>query len=227
MKLLKKLLILIAVFVARNSYGMENPNKYLFNNYKERFIPQELAKHYLEDGLLKKELDKQSQHGPLIPAHDNVNKIEINGKEYYLKLDTSRIIGAALVNDLAHEYKLKVKAPLKKIYRALDGTEYCLAPVIPQVKRPFSLLQMRNIYKVIEVAGFDDAGCSNIIKAPDGTVYFIDTEEKSFIDVKDLTQWSSEQRALTLDTLKETTEMTDTATAFLSRKITKLNTATC
>ncbi len=88
-------------------------------------------------------------------------------------------------------------------------------------------MQVRHICKAIEVAGFNDADCNNIINTKDGTAYFIDTEAESFVDVKDLAQWPPEQKALSFDSFKETTEMTDAATAYLSRKITKSNTTTC
>lgn len=86
---------------------------------------------------------------------------------------------------------------------------------------------MRRVCKIIEATGFDDAHSGNIINTQDGTIYFIDTEEKSFVDVKDLAQLPLDQRALILDTFNQTTEMTDAATAFLSNKIAQLNAALC
>lgn len=203
-------------------FAMDKPNKYLFYNYKERFTPQELEKHHLEDPYLKRELDTLFKQGSLISSDGKATKLEINGQQYYIKSELSRIIGASLINDLANEYQLAVNAPIKKIYRDPSGKEYCLVPVIPSVERKFTLKQMRDICKVFEVSGFDDTVSDNVINTKDGTVYFIDTEEQSFTAVKDYKQYSLDQKELALDTFKQTAEITVAGTKFISKEMRRI-----
>lgn len=227
MKIFKKLLFSIAVIAAFSGTigAMEQPDTYLFQNYSERFTPADLKKYKVSPEL-KVALDQRFQQRNIIHNQmvNSTRKFTLNNQTYFAKLDTSRIIGAQLINELAQAYGLKIKAPTKSIYESLNGKEYVIVPEVACVQRPFSLAQIQDIYKAIQVSLYQDTHSGNLLNTQEGTVYFIDTQGTSF---SRKTEWTSLNQTLTLDILKETVSMTDEAKEWLSKKIEQLTIPSC
>lgn len=227
MKVFKKLLFPMAVIATFSGIicAMEQPDTYLFQNYCERFTPAHLKKYQVSPEL-KAALDQRFQERNIIHNQmiNTYRKFTLNNQTYFAKLDTSRIIGVQLINELAQEYGLKIKAPTKSIYESLNGKEYVIVPEITCVQRPFSLAQIQDIYKAIQVSLYQDTHGGNLLNTQEGLVYFIDTQGTSF---SRKTEWNSQSQALTLDILKGTASMTDEAKVFLSKKIEELTVLSC
>lgn len=223
MKVFKKLLlpiIALAALAVNNSNAMENPDKYLFENYSKKFTENRLRQYQVSDEL-KSAFDEQFKgrriiHNPLV---NKTRKVTLNGKEYYVKLETSRIIGAELINDLAQDYGLDtVKALDKRIYQSAAG-EYVVVPSIQTTNDPFSLRQIKHMYKVIKKSAYIDTHRENIFNTKEGVTYFLDTEKTAFADAHSLKEWQAEDMQSTLGVVKMQLSMTDEARAWLTNKM--------
>lgn len=227
MKVFKKLLFsitAIAAFVG-TTCAMEQPDKYVFENYSKQFTPDDFKKYQVSPEL-KLALDQRFEMRNIIHNQgiNSTRRFTLNNQTYFAKLDTSRIIGTQLINELAQEYGLKIKAPFKSIYESLNGKEYVIVPETTSVQRPFSLAQIQDIYKAIQVSLYQDTHGGNLLNTQEGIVYFIDTQGTSF---SRKTEWNSQNQALTLDILKATVSMTDEAKAWLSKKIEQITVPSC
>jgi hypothetical protein len=227
MKVFKKILLPIIALTAlatSNSNAMENPDKYLFQNYSKKFTADKLEKCQVSDEL-KSALDEQFKgrriiHNPLV---SKTRKVTLNGKDYYVKLETSRIIGAELINELAQDYGLDtVKAPIKRIFG-----EYVVVPTVSTTNDPFSLKQIKHIYKVIKKSAYVDTHRENIFNTKEGVTYFLDTEKTAFADAHSLKEWQAEEMQSTLGVLKMQLPMTDEARAWLTDKMKQKTTGCC
>lgn len=223
MNLIKKLLlpiIALAALAISNSNAMENPDKYLFESYSKKFNENRLQQYQVNHEL-KSALDEHFQgrriiHNPLV---SKTRKVTLNGKDYYVKLETSRVIGAELINDLAQEYGLDtVKALDKRIYQSAAG-EYVVVPSIETTNDPFSLKQIKHICKVIKESAYVDTHRENIFNTKEGVTYFLDTEKTAFADARTLKEWQAEDLQSTLGVLKMQLPMTDEARAWLTDKM--------
>lgn len=219
MKLFKKITFSIAAMVATavaSSYAMENQDKYLFANYEKRFTPALLEKFQVSEDL-KQALEEQFKGRKIIynPLESKTRKITLNGQDYYAKLETSRVIGTELINELAQEYGLDtVKAPIKRIFG-----ENVIVPNIATTNDPFSLKQIKHIYKVIQKSAYVDTHHENIFNTSEGITYFLDTEKKAFAQVTNLKEWQAEDMQSTLGVLKMQLPMTDEARVWLTKKM--------
>ena len=227
MKLFKKLIftfIALTAAAASNSQAMKNPDKYLFANYQKKFTPALLGKYQVSDDI-KSALDERFQgrkiiHNPLV---NKTRKVTLNGQDYYVKLETSRVIGADLINELAQEYDLDtIKAPAKRIFG-----EYVVVPNIETTNTPFSLKQIKQIYKVIQQSGYVDTHRENIFNTKEGITYFLDTEKTAFTDATNLKEWQLEDMKSTLGVLKMQLPMTDEARAWLTEKMNTVTARCC
>ncbi len=223
MKVFKKILlpiIALTALAASNSNAMESPDKYLFANYSKQFTAQPLNEYQVNDEL-KSALDERFQgrriiHNSLV---SKTRKVTLNGKDYYVKLETSRVIGAELINELAQEYGLNtVKALDKRIYQSAAG-EYVVVPSIETTNDPFSLKQIKHICKVIKKSAYVDTHRENIFNTKEGVTYFLDTEKTAFADAHSLKEWQTEDLQSTLGVLKMQFPMTDEARAWLTKKM--------
>lgn len=216
-------IIALAALVAGKTQAMENPDKYLFQNYSKKFTENRLQQYQVNDEL-KSTLDERFQGRPIIhnPLVSKTRKVTLNGKDYFVKLESSRVIGAELINELAQEYGLDtIQAPSKKIYG-----EYVIVPNVQTSDTPFSLKQIKHIYKVIKHSAYVDTHRENIFNTKEGITYFLDTEKTAFADAHSLKEWQAEDMQSTLGVVKMQLSMTDEARAWLTNKM-KQNTTGC
>lgn len=95
----------------------------------------------------------------------------------------SRIIGAQLINRCAKDHNLSIHATEQKSYLDPNGAFWVVAPKIKPSIRPFSLKQIKDLYKLAKLTGYaGDLHAGNIFNTEEGNTFAVDTEEKSFLD---------------------------------------------
>jgi len=202
MKIIKKLLIpslaSLAILIAGNSQAMEKPNKPNYNywEYKKQFTEEALIANNQVDAttkeILDKDWDKQTELNlQQLPKHVRAMVLECWGclarttvlEEHglILKNGVSRIIGSQLINKCAAENNLAVRAPVKKCYMRDDLVHIIVSKIKPS-DRPFSLKQIRDLYKIAKLTGLQDMHAGNIFNTQEGEVVIVDTEHRSFLN---------------------------------------------
>ena len=131
---------------------------------------------------------------------------------------SSRIQGAQLINRCACENNLSLRATEQQSYIDPKGAFWIIAPRIKPSTKPFSLRQMKDIYKLAKLTGyFGDLFASNIFNTEEGNAFAIDTEEKCFVD------WDiSEGIASDLKNRFSTFSMEPMAQEWVNKKIAKI-----
>jgi hypothetical protein len=196
MKVLKKLLISIAATAAfaGTSQAMERPFNYyhqfpdaekkalfILNNKIDQ-ATSDLLDAKLKDAKSIEVKDLPQAARKLLAVYDAGLETTLVLKEENLVAkheNLTRIVGAHVINTCAQAHKLSVKAPIKKHYNYKKVTDWVIAPLIKPLDRPFSLLQIKDLYKLSKLTGYADMHAANIFNTEDGTV-IIDTEEHAF-----------------------------------------------
>ena len=234
MKVFKKLLISIAAIVAfaGTSQAMERPF-----NYYNQFPDAEKKALFIFTSKIDQAtsdlLDTKLKNAKSIDLKDLPEATKKLLRTYPAGLATtlvlkeenlvakhgnlSRIVGAHVLNTCAQAHNLSVKAPIKKHYQ-LKTNDWVIAPLIKPLDRPFSLLQIKDLYKLSKLTGYGDMHAANIFNTEDGTV-IIDTEEKAFtsVDIKHYHIKNFQGRICSLS-------MEPEARVWLNTKIAKLTT---
>lgn len=200
MKILKKLLIpslasLAILFIGQSrAMEKEKPNYYYWD-YKKQFTNEELIANNQVDATTKKILDKDwykqtELNLQQLPKHVKEMVLEYSGclarttvlEEHglILKNGLSRIIGSQLINKCATENNLAVRAPVKKCYMRGDLIKIIATKIKPS-DRPFSLKQIRDLYKIAKLTDLQDMHAGNIFNTQEGEAVVVDTEYGSFM----------------------------------------------
>ena len=208
MKVFKKLPLPIAAIAAfaGNSHGMEKKSYKYFEQPDIKHSPIVTFNCNMVDENIKRILNRKNNHYSKLSLNqlpENVaaiinrysqctdetkileeeNLVLKKVKLENLGIGMSRIIGAQLINRCAKDHNLSIRAVEQKSYLDPDGALWIVAPKIIPSKRPFSLKQMRDLYKLAKLTGYGgDLHAANIFNTEEGNAFAIDTEEKSFLD---------------------------------------------
>lgn len=181
-KMTKKSLIFSLLGFALPAMAMVAPeNPYAYENFKQRFSEEEfLAKHSVPLEL-KVILDKNFPQDIDPKTYSDFRPTEFSWLPgYFVKQEAERIIGSHLIRQCAQENNCNlISAPVKYFYKS-GPYLYAISQAIKISNTPFSLAQVKQIYKILKLTHYNDINPHNIANSSDEKAYFIDTENISF-----------------------------------------------
>ncbi len=155
--------------------------------------------HELAKNISQKELVARYSVSPELKSVIDINlapyicgkTLDINTVEefswlpgYMVKEEKARVIGSILIRQSAEKYGCKlVTAPIALFYMSQAGIPLSIESKTRISSNPFSLKQIKQIYKVSKVTDYRDIKPANILNTQEGIAVFVDTERDAFVNV--------------------------------------------